>query len=42
MEGKNQKNIFKEGKRYYAYCFGCNDSCFVNTCRSKYKFSVKQ
>mgnify|MGYP004681080123 CR=1 FL=1 len=42
MEGKNQKNIFKEGKRYYADCFSCYDSSFVNTCRSKYKFSAKQ
>ena len=32
----------KTRKRNYTYCFGCNDSCFVNTCRSKYKFSAKQ
>ena len=41
MEGKNQKKIFKEGKRYYADCFSCYNSRFANFSWSKHKFSTK-
>ena len=41
MEGKNQKNIFKEGKRYYADCFSCYNSRFANFSRGEHKFSTK-
>ena len=41
MEEKNQKNIFKEGKRYYADCFSYYNSRFANFSRGEHKFSTK-
>ena len=41
MEGKNQKKIFKEGKRNYTNCFSCYNSGFADFSRSKHKFSTK-